>query len=219
MVHERSRDRDSLHLSAGELGGLFMHLLPQSDAFQLFLRPLSSLPAAASRQRHRKLDIAPQGLMRNQIIALKNKTDRVVAIGIPVTALIGAGRDAVDEQLTAVAVIQAADNIEQRRLSGAAGSQNRHELTFPERQRYAVQSLLDQRTCPVFFLYVFNLKHSPGYSCTNPTSSVSVSVSSVPKCASMSAFVLSAISCTSFTNFSAFLYSSLSLISDSTVSL
>ena len=60
--------------------------------------------------------------MRDQIIALKDKTDRMIAIRIPITVLEMLGRSMIDQQIAAGVMIQAADDIQQRRFPTAARS-------------------------------------------------------------------------------------------------
>ena len=66
--------------------------------------------------------------MGDQIIALEYKTDRVVAVGIPVSVLIFFRGDPVDDQIPAVIAVQPAYDIKERRLTRAARSQDRDKL-------------------------------------------------------------------------------------------
>ena len=109
-----------------------MHLVFQSDLFQLLLRPRTPLGAAGSCQRHRQLNIASECLMRDQMIALKDESHRMIPIRVPVPALILLCRHAVNDQLPAVTVIQPSDDIQQRCLSGTARTQNRNKFFFPK---------------------------------------------------------------------------------------
>lgn len=58
--------------------------------------------------------------MRDQVVALEDKADRVVPVGIPVAVLILFRGNAVDDQIAAVVAVEAADDIQKRRLSGTA---------------------------------------------------------------------------------------------------
>ncbi len=58
--------------------------------------------------------------MWNQVVALEDKADRVVPVGIPVAVLILFRGNAVDDQIAAVVAVEAADDIQKRRLSGTA---------------------------------------------------------------------------------------------------
>ena len=68
----------------------------------------------------RKLYVCKDGLVRDQVVALEDKADRVVPVGIPVAVLILFRGNAVDDQIAAVVAVEAADDIQKRRLSGTA---------------------------------------------------------------------------------------------------
>ena len=159
IVDEGAGDGHALHLPAGKLGRALVHLIHQADAVKLLGRPALTLLAADAGKGQRQFHVAQQSLVRDQVVALEDKAHAVIAVGVPVAALVPVCRDAVDDHLAGVAVIQPADNVEQRRFPGPAGAQDGHELIFPERKRYAVQSFLDKRTGSVFFVYVIDLKH------------------------------------------------------------
>ena len=98
--------------------------------------------------------------MGNQIVTLKDKTDRVVSVGIPVPVLIAFRGDPVDDQVTAVIPVQAADNIQKRGLARTAGSEDGHEFIITQGQAHMVQCFLHQCAGPVFLADILNLKHS-----------------------------------------------------------
>ena len=68
----------------------------------------------------RQLYVCKDGLVRDQVVALEDKADRVVPVGIPVAVLILFRGNAVDDQIAAVVAVEAADDIQKRRLSGTA---------------------------------------------------------------------------------------------------
>ena len=49
--------------------------------------------------------------MRDQVIGLEDKTDRVVAVGVPVAILVVSGGDVIDYQITFIISVQSADYI------------------------------------------------------------------------------------------------------------
>ena len=69
--------------------------------------------------------------MGDQVIALEYKTDRMVAVGIPVSVSVFFRRDPVDDQVPAVIAVQPSYDIEERRLPRAARSQDRYKLIIP----------------------------------------------------------------------------------------
>ena len=84
IVDQRTRNRNALHLSAGHLVWLLVQLVAQPDFFQRLHGALFPLGLAYARERQCKFHVLQYRLMRNQVIALKNKANRMVAVGIPV---------------------------------------------------------------------------------------------------------------------------------------
>ena len=159
-VDQGARNRDALHLSARELGGLFLRLLQEPDAIKCLQGTLPSLLAAHAGQRHGQLDIGQKGLVRDQVIALEDKADRMIPIGIPVAVTVAAGGNPADGHLARIIAVQAADNIEQGCLARSAGAENRDKLILPKGQRDTVQCLLHKTSRPVFFVYLVYLQHT-----------------------------------------------------------
>ena len=112
-----------------------------------------------ARERERQLHVFQNGLMRNEVIALENKADAVVAIGIPIAIAKVLGRDAVDQQVTRIKVIQSADNVEHRSFTRPRRSQNGHELVIAKSQAHAVERHLRKRLRDVPFANTFELQH------------------------------------------------------------
>ena len=81
--------------------------------------------------------------MRDQIVALKDKPDGMIAVFIPVPVRKILCRLSIDDQIPTGVMVQSADNIEQRRLAASALSQDRDKLVFPKGQRDAPESMYD----------------------------------------------------------------------------
>ena len=111
VVHQGSGDGDSLHLTAGHLVGFFVELLAEPYLFQGGDRLLPPLGRRNAGDRKGEFDIGKHRLMGNQIVALKHKSDRMVAVGIPVPVLVLFGGDAVDDEITAVIPVKTPDNV------------------------------------------------------------------------------------------------------------
>ena len=104
--------------------------------------------------------------MRNQIVALKHKADGMVSVRIPVPVRVFSCGNAVDHQVAAVIAVQAADDVEQGGLTGAAGTQDRHKLIVPQIQTDPIQGSLHQLAGNICFSDILNLKHCvPSFSC------------------------------------------------------
>ena len=57
VVDKSARDRDTLHLSAGHLVGLFVGLIPKADLFERVERHLSAPVGGDSADRQRQFDV------------------------------------------------------------------------------------------------------------------------------------------------------------------
>ena len=55
--------------------------------------------------------------MRDEVVALEDETDAMVAIGIPVTALVVPGGDPVDDDVAGVGMVETPQHVEKRRLA------------------------------------------------------------------------------------------------------
>ena len=69
--------------NAAEIAGK-LDLLRQTDTLELGHGPCSTLLARHARERKRKLDIRKHRLMRNEVVALEDEADVMVAVGIPI---------------------------------------------------------------------------------------------------------------------------------------
>ena len=92
--------------------------------------------------------------MRDQVVALKNKTNRMVAVSIPFTVGKRIGRLAVYFELTGCVSVKSAYDVQQRRLSTARGTENGHELAVAEGERHALQRLNGRVSRDIAFSYL-----------------------------------------------------------------
>ena len=122
-------------------------------------RALAALALAHTRERERQLHVFQNGLMRNEVIALEHKADAVVAVGIPIAVAEVLGRDAVNQQVARIKVVESADNVEHRGFARTRGTQNGHELVIAKRQAHAVERHLRKRLRNVPFANTFELQH------------------------------------------------------------
>ena len=82
--------------------------------------------------------------MRDQVVGLEDEADAVVAVGIPVAGFVVLRRNAVDDQVAALEAVEAANDIEHRRLTGARLAQHGHELVVAERHGDLVERHLHE---------------------------------------------------------------------------
>ena len=131
-VHQCTRNGNPLHLPTRELHGFFLGLFQQTNTVQCVQCPLSPFLTPNTGERHGQLHVGENGLVWDQVVALKDKADCVVAVGIPVPVTVAAGGHAAKGHLAAVIAVQPANDIQQCGLARATGAQNGHKLTFPE---------------------------------------------------------------------------------------
>ena len=134
IVDQRARDRDTLHLTAGELRGLFVDMLLEPDLLERFGRAAGTLIGADTTDGQRELDIFENRLVGDEVVALKDESDGMVAVGVPVAVGIALCAHAVDDQVAVVIAIQSADDIQQGRFTGAALSEDRDKFIVTQAQ-------------------------------------------------------------------------------------
>ena len=70
--------------------------------------------------------------MRNEVIALEDKADGVVAVAVPVGVGKVLRRLAVDDEIAARIVVKTADDVEHRRLAAARMAEDGDKLALTE---------------------------------------------------------------------------------------
>ena len=93
--------------------------------------------------------------MGDEVVALTDTADGVVAVVVPVGVLVVLGGHPVDDQVAAVVPVQAADDVQQGGLAGATLAQDGDELMFPEGNADPLQGGLAQLPGDVGFDNVF----------------------------------------------------------------
>ena len=122
IIYQRSCNCDSLHLASRHLVRLLMKLLPKTHLLQCIHCTLSSFFLPDPRNRQCQLNICKHRLMRDQIVALEYKTDRMITVGIPVSVLIFFRGNAIDDKISAVVAVQSSDNIQKCGFTGTTGT-------------------------------------------------------------------------------------------------
>ena len=148
------------HLSAGHLAGLFVKLFAQTHPLQRFRRPSAPLRPGNAGDGQSQLHVGKDGLVRDKVVALEHEADGVVAVGVPIPVVIFPGGDAVDDQISAVIAVKAADDIQQRRFARAAGPEDGDKLIVPQVQADAVQRGLNQCSGFILLENLPDLKHA-----------------------------------------------------------
>ena len=132
IVHQGTGDRDALHLAAAHLPGLFLQLVPEADALERLPRALFALGSADAAERQGELHVGQDRLVRDQVVALEHKADRMVAIGVPVVVGESLCGFSVDEKIAFGVAVEAADDVEHRGFSAARGAENGNKLALAE---------------------------------------------------------------------------------------
>ena len=159
IVHQGASNGHALHLTAGELRGLLVHMGAKSHALKRGTGAPGSLRAVHARQREGELDVGQNGLVRDEVIALEDEAHAVIAVGIPLSVSIIAGRDTVYYDIARIRVVEPAQDVEKRSLAGARRTQHGHKLVLAKRHGHAVQRALNQVARCVRFSDVANLDH------------------------------------------------------------
>ena len=159
VVDEGAGDRDALHLAAGELARALVHVVCEAHAREGVQGAPAALGAAHPRERERELDVGEDGLVRDEVVALEDEADAVVAVGVPVSVSVLAGRDAVDHEVALVEVVEAAHDVEHGGLAGAGGAEHRHELAVTKGDRDVVERDLREAGRHVALADALELEH------------------------------------------------------------
>ena len=88
--------------------------------------------------------------MRDQVIALEYEADGVVPVRVPVGVPVLLRADAVDQQVSVRVLVEAAENVQHRRLAAAGRSEYGNELALSESEIDAPEGPYDFGACPVF---------------------------------------------------------------------
>ena len=143
VVDDRAGDGHALHLSARKLVGLFVEVVAQAHTAQGLLRAGAALGLGCAREQKRHLDVGDHALVRDEVVALEDEAHAVVAIGVPVLVAVAFGGAPVDDEVARGVLVQAADDVEQRRLAAARLPQHAHELAVAERDVDALERVDD----------------------------------------------------------------------------
>ena len=92
-------------------------MLGKPDAFQGFHRPLAAFASRDTRESQCQLNVGQDCLVRDQVVGLENEANAVVAVGVPIARLVVLRRDSVDDQVTTLEAVQAANDVEHRRFT------------------------------------------------------------------------------------------------------
>ena len=119
VVYKRAGYRHPLRLTARKLVRLIVYPVFQPDFFKRFFGASAPLFLAHARYGEGELHVLKHRLMRNQMIALKNKAYRMVSVCVPVLVAELFCADAVDNKIARSVLIKSSDYIQKRSFSAA----------------------------------------------------------------------------------------------------
>src|SRR5581483_1393140 len=128
VVRERARDRDALLLAARELARQVVEPPVEADALEQLLHPLAAVAPCEVRRRERRLDVLRRGERRDEVELLEHEPEggapQPRQLGVPHRSEVAS----LEEDGALARAVEAAEQLEQRRLAGAARSDHREEV-------------------------------------------------------------------------------------------
>jgi hypothetical protein len=116
------------------------------------------LPADAA-QRQCQFNVRKHRLVRNQVVALENKPDRVVPVGIPIAFVKLLRTLSPVNQIPVRVLVKPADNVQQRGFSASGRPENGSEFAAPEFQVNPPERLNLHLASGVNFRNLLQCKH------------------------------------------------------------
>ena len=112
VVDKGAGNGHALHLAAGHLVRALVELVAEADLLQRLRGASAPFGLADAGERQRQLDILQHGLVRDEVIALEDEADGMVAVGVPVAVAELLRRAAGNQQVTGRILVEAADDVQ-----------------------------------------------------------------------------------------------------------
>src|SRR6267154_4446961 len=157
-------DGHALFLSAGELPRIVIHALREANDAEGGFDVLAALGLGEFCEQQRQLDVLKGGEYGDEVVHLKDEADMA---GAPLGEFVaGHVRDFVASHGDAAVGgdVQAAKQIEQRSLAGAAGAHEADEVAFVDVEIEALQDLDFFAAAAVSFVQSADLNQAVGFS-------------------------------------------------------
>ena len=142
LAYQRTRDSDTLLLTAGQAGYIAVFKAAQTDQLEHFRGLAFDIRAVQFFDVQTERDILRNIQVRKQRVALENRVDLTLIRRNVVQTL------AVEEHIAGIRLLKAADNAQRGRFAAAGRTEQRHELTALDGQRNAAQH---RRSVKFFF--------------------------------------------------------------------
>ena len=157
VVDEGSCNCDPLALTARELVGSLVILSREADTVEGVLRTRYALLSVNARYGKRELDVAEDGLVGYEVVALEDEAYTVISVHVPIPVGKGARASPVYNEVAVGVVVEAADDVEQRSLSAARGAENGDELALAKAEVNSAKRPDGLRLCDVVLFYALQL--------------------------------------------------------------
>ncbi|MNZ94428.1 hypothetical protein D3C78_1135340 [compost metagenome] len=132
-MDQRTGDADALLLPAGQLRRIDITLVAEADQLQQLADPLLDLEGPLAGDLERQGDVLPDGLRRQQVEVLEDHADPP-AQGDQLVLVEDADVHTVDAHPAAARLLQTVEGTDQRRLAGAAASDDPEDLATADAQ-------------------------------------------------------------------------------------
>ena len=134
VVHQRTGNCHTLHLTAGHLIRLFMKLIAKTNFLQCLFRSLAAFAAGKTTNGQRQRHIGKDRLVWYKIITLEHETNGMISVGIPISVLIFLCGYTVYDEITGIVAVETSDNVQKCCFARTAGTKNRHKLIITQIQ-------------------------------------------------------------------------------------
>src|SRR5437867_889605 len=139
VAHDRARDRHALLLAARELARVVVHAIGEPDQLEREQGALAALLAAHAHEQQRQLDVLERGQHRDQVVELEDEADVARAPHRELAPVQLVDRGVPHPHLARGRTVDAADQVEERRLAAPRGAHERDEIARGHVQRQAVE--------------------------------------------------------------------------------
>ena len=136
-----------------------MDLIFQPHFFEHGERAFAAFRLTHPRNRERELHVGENGLVRDQVIGLKDEPYAVVSVRVPILVGIIFRRLSLDHEIARRIAVQPADDVQKRRFAAARRAEDGNEFVAAEVYAHALERRDFIFPFPVILDYVFQTQH------------------------------------------------------------
>src|SRR5690349_18072548 len=149
LVRKRTRDRDALLLAARQMRGQMVDPRREADLLEQRTGALGQRIAAHTVRGECRLDVLERRERRNEVELLEHEAERVQTKACESAVVERVQRPFLEDDRARVRTVERPEQLEQRRLAGAARTLERDELAGADRQVDAVDGTHDRSAAAV----------------------------------------------------------------------